>query len=406
MIKNIRNNHNHTIRASYIGYVTQAIINTFAPLLFLTFQKTYDIDIEQITLLVTINFGTQLAVDFIAAHFADKIGYKPLIVAAHLLAAAGLAGLGILPELLPDPYIGLLVAVIIYASGGGILEVLVSPIVEACPTEPSKKSAHMSVLHSFYCWGLVFIVIFSTVFFNIFGTENWKILAFVWAAVPLCNALYFTQTPILQLTGDGGGTTMTIKNLFSSGLFWLLLVLMICSGASEQAMIQWASVFAEAGLGVSKSVGDLAGPCLFAVLMGISRVFYSKFSEKINLRKFMAGSSILCVASYLLASLSPNPALSLAGCALCGLSVGIMWPGTFSVAAETCPKGGMALFALLALGGDLGCSAGPTVVGFVSGAVENGIKTGVLTGIIFPALMIAGLVFLAKRNLWEKSDDA
>jgi len=398
-------NYNRTIRACYIGYITQAIIVNFAPLLFLTFRRDpYNIPLEQVTLLVTVNFAVQLLVDFIAAKFADAIGYKPLAVAAHILAAAGLAGLAVFPAVFPSPFSGIMTSVVIYAVGGGLLEVLVSPIVEACPTDPSKKSSHMSLLHSFYCWGLVFVILASTLFFTVFGLENWPVLSCIWALIPLFNAFYFSRAPIAVLTERGEG--MSMKQLASTKLFWLLLLLMVCSGASEQAMIQWASVFAEAGLGVSKSVGDLAGPCLFAVLMGISRVFYSKFSEKINLRKFMAGSSILCVASYLLASLSPNPALSLAGCALCGLSVGIMWPGTFSVAAETCPKGGMALFALLALGGDLGCSAGPTVVGFVSGAVENGIKTGVLTGIIFPALMIAGLVFLAKRNLWEKSDDA
>ena len=395
MLLKIKNNYSHTIRACYIGYVTQAIIVNFTPLLFVTFQNSYNIPITQITLLITGNFAIQLTVDFLAAKFADAIGYKPLAIVAHILAATGLAGLCILPGVLP-PYIGILISTVLYAIGGGLLEVLISPIVEACPTDPSKKSAHMSLLHSFYCWGLVFVIIVSTLFFVIFGIHNWRILALIWAVIPLFNAFYFSQVPIATFT-DNGQTTMSIKSLASTKLFWLLILLMMCSGESEQAMIQWASMFAESGLKVSKTVGDLMGPCLFAVLMGISRVGYSKLSDKINLRIFMIGSGFLCIISYLLASLSPNPVIGLIGCSLCGLSVGIMWPGTFSIAAEKCPKGGTALFALLALGGDLGCSSGPTLIGMTSGIVGGGIKTGILTGIVFPILLILGLVLLSPR---------
>ena len=392
----IKNNYKHTITASCIGYFTQAIIITFAPLLFLTFQDSYNIRMEQITFLITINFAIQLLVDLLSAKFADKIGYRPLIIAAHILSAAGLIGLAVLPEVLPDPYTGLLASVMIYAVGGGILEVLISPIVEACPTEKEKKASMMSFLHSFYCWGLVFIVIFTTLFFTVFGIHNWRILAFIWALVPIFNIFYFSQVSIYKLNESGEG--MSIKKLASSKIFWLLLVLMVCSGASEQAMIQWASVFAEAGLKVSKTLGDLFGPCLFAVLMGITRVFYSKFSGKINLRKFMIISGSLCALSYIIASFAPHPALALAGCALCGLSSGIMWPGTFSLAAEECPGSGTALFALLALGGDLGCSSGPTVVGMVAGASDGGIKSGILAGIIFPLLLVVGLLMLNKKK--------
>ena len=396
----VKNNYKHTIRASYIGFVTQAIINNFAPLLFLTFQREpYNIPLGQITLLITVNFAVQLLVDFLSAKFADMIGYKPLAVAGHILCAAGLIGLAVLPGILPSTFAGLLVSVVIYATGGGLLEVLISPIVEACPTDPSKKSSNMSLLHSFYCWGLVFVVIVSTAFFMVFGIENWKILACIWAIIPLLNAFYFSRVPIATLTDKS--ENIPVKKLFSAKLFWILLLLMICSGASEQAMIQWASFFAEEVV-KSKPVGDLAGPCLFAVLMGISRVFYSKFSEKIKLKTFMAGSGVLCIISYMLASLSPDPVISLVGCSLCGLAAGIMWPGTFSIAAETCPKGGTALFALLALGGDLGCSAGPTVVGVISETAENGIKTGILTGIIFPALLIFGLILLAGQRKSRK----
>lgn len=389
----IKNNFNHTIRASYLAYIIHATINNFAPLLFLTFQNSYQIDIEKITLLVTINFGIQLLVDFLAAHFADKIGYKPLIVVSQLFAALGLIGLGALPEIMPNAYSGLLIAVILYAIGGGIMEVLISPIVEACPTE--KKSASMSLLHSFYCWGHVSVVIISTLFFSIFGIENWQILAYAWAVLPLLNAVYFSRVPINTLTQNG--ESMSIKSLISSKLFWLFIILMLCSGASEQAMVQWVSFFAEAGLNVSKTVGDLVGPGLFAVLMGISRVFYSKFSDKVDLQKFMIGSGCLCIVTYLVASFSPFPLLGLIACALCGLSVGIMWPGMLSIAAEKCPAGGTALFAFLALGGDLGCSGGPTFVGMIAGAAGS-IKTGILAGIIFPVLLIIGIALLVRHG--------
>ena len=384
--------YKHTLFASYIGYITQAVVNNFVPLLFLTLQHTYEISLSKITLLVTINFGIQLIVDSLAARFIDKIGYKVSIVAAHFFAAAGLAGLGIFPELFSDSYIGLVFAIFLYAIGGGLIEVLISPIVEACPTD--KKSATMSLLHSFYCWGHVFVVIGSTLFFTLFGIENWKVLALIWATIPFLNALYFTRVPITMLNEEG--ESMSMRQLFSTKLFWILALLMVCAGASEQAMSQWSSAFAESSLKISKTVGDLVGPCMFATLMGISRVFYSKFSERLNLQKFMIGSGILCIISYLLAALAPYEIVALIGCGLCGLSVGILWPGTFSLAAEKCPRGGTAMFALFALAGDFGCSAGPTVVGMVSDALDGSLKSGLLVAIIFPILLIIGLV-LCKR---------
>lgn len=391
-MQKIRQNYNHTLYASYLGYITQAIVNTFVPLLFLTFRSTYQISLDQITSLVTVNFGIQLIVDLLSAKWVDKIGYRISIVAAHICAAAGLASLGILPELFPDPYWGILLAVALYAVGGGLIEVLVSPIVEACPTK--KKSAAMSLLHSFYCWGCVLVILTSTLFFSIFGIANWRVLSLIWAVLPLINAFYYAQVPIAAL--HAAGEAMPVRELFSSGVFWVFALLMVCAGASEQAMSQWASAFAESGLQISKSVGDLAGPCMFSILMGLTRVFYAKFSEKINLTAFMMGSGVLCMVSYLLASLSPHPLLSLVGCGLCGLSVGILWPGAFSLASAACPKGGTAMFALLALSGDLGCSTGPSLVGFVSDAAQGNLKAGLLAAIGFPILLLLGLLACKK----------
>ena len=385
----IKNSYKHTILAAYVGYITQAIINNFVPLLLLTFQTAWDIPLYQLTLLISVNFGVQLTVDLICAKVIDKIGYRPCIITAHILAATGLAGLGILPFVLPDPYVGILLSIIIYAVGGGITEVLISPIVEACPTQ--HKESAMELLHSFYCWGHVFVILVSTAFFVLVGVEHWRILAFGWALIPLLNALYFCFVPIRQLS-ESTDIQIPLKNLFKKPVFWLFIVLMLSAGASEQAMSQWASAFAEAGLGVSKTIGDLAGPCLFAVLMGLSRVISSRLSLKYDQTKLMIGCCGLCVVSYLLSALSPHPALGLVGCGLCGLSVGIMWPGTFSLASAVCRGGGTAMFALLALAGDFGCMSGPAVVGFVTDALGGDMTTGLLFAITFPVVLGGGLL--------------
>ena len=389
----IKKNYNHTLYASYIGYITQAIAVNFAPLLFLTFKNVYHIPLDKITLLITVNFIIQLLVDLASAKFADKIGYRPLAVAAHIFASVGIAGLGVFPRFFPDPYTGLFIAVIFYAVGGGLIEVLISPIVQACPS--SKKSAAMSLLHSFYSWGQVFVILGSTVFFVAFGLAHWQILACLWAVIPFLNAVYFSQVPIATLTEAYG--SIGLGKLLCVKLFWLFALLMVCAGASELSMSQWASAFAESGLRVNKTVGDLAGPCLFAVFMGISRVLYSQFSAKINLNLFMAGSGVLGVVCFLLAALSPYPVLALAGCSICGFAVGILWPGTLSLAAADCPAGGTAMFALLALAGDLGCSAGPTAVGMVSDAAGGNLKSGLCVAIIFPVMLILALVLYRRQ---------
>lgn len=383
-----------TIYACFIGYIVQAIVNNFVPLLFLTFEKTYRIPLSRITMLITINFGIQLLVDLLSAGFVDKIGYRISVVLAHIFAAVGLAGLVFLSDLLPDPFAGLLLAVCIYALGGGLIEVLISPIVESCPTDNKEKA--MSLLHSFYCWGHVGVVLLSTIFFSVFGIVNWKILACIWALVPVLNACLFVRTPIAPLIEEGE-TGMSMGELFCSKVFWLMMLMMLCAGASEQAVSQWASTFAEKGLGVTKTIGDLAGPMLFAILMGSLRAFYGKAGHRMDLDRFMLCSSVLCILSYLLIVFSPLPVFSLVGCGICGLSVGIMWPGTFSKASSALRRGGTAMFALLALAGDLGCSGGSTLVGAVASAASDNLKIGILVAIIFPVVM-ALVVCLCKKK--------
>ncbi len=391
---NKKTNYKKTLIACYFGFVTQAISANFAPLLFLTFKGTYGITLEKIALIPLVFYLTQLLVDLAATKFADKIGYRTCVVFSQILSAAGLVFMAVLPEVLPSPFIGILVAVVLYAIGSGLIEVLVSPIVEACPFE--NKEGTMSLLHSFYCWGAVGVILGSTLFFTVFGVESWKILTLIWALVPLYNTFNFIGCPIERLTPDG--KSMGIRNLLRTPVFWLMIVLMVCSGASEATMAQWASAFTESAIGVSKTVGDLAGPCAFAVFMGISRMLYGKFSEKLNLTKVMLGCGILCAVCYLLASLSAWPILGLAGCALCGLAVGIMWPGSISLSSKKCPRGGTAMFAFLALAGDLGAMVSPSMVGTLAEMAGGNLKAGLLVATAFPVILVIALLILNKKK--------
>ena len=391
-------NYQRTIYACFVGYIVQAIVNNFVPLLFLTFEGTYGIEMGRITMLITMNFGVQLVVDLLSAGFVDKIGYRISIVLAHLFSAVGLAGLVFLPGILPDAYTGLCISVVIYALGGGLIEVLISPIMESCPTDNKEKA--MSLLHSFYCWGHVGVVLVSTIFFHLAGIENWRILTLLWVVIPVANGIVFLKSPIAPLIEEGE-SGLSMKELFRNKMFWLFLLMMLCAGASEQAVSQWASTFAEQGLGVTKTIGDLAGPMAFAILMGSARAFYGKFGDRLNLDRFMLASGVLCVFSYLCIALAPSPVVSLAGCGICGLSVGIMWPGSFSKASAAIRNGGTAMFALLALAGDLGCSGGPTLVGYVSSTAADNLRIGILAAIVFPVLLIAAICF-TKNIVWKE----
>ena len=384
-----------TMCACYIGYIAQAIVNNFAPLLFVMFEADYRIPLSKITLLITVNFCVQLTVDLLAAAFLDRIGYRAAIVLAHAASAAGLALLTVLPELLPDAFTGLLISVVVYAIGGGMLDVILSPIMEACPTD--NKQTHMSLLHSFYCWGYMGVVLLSTAFFACFGLKNWKFLALLWAAVPLANLVVFAGAPLYApQTAENSGFAPV--QLLRKKQFWVLLFMMLCAGASEQAVSQWASAFAEQGLGVTKTVGDLAGPMAFAALMGVSRLIFGKRGQKMDLERYMRASCLLCLAAYACIVFVPVPVVGLLGCAVCGFSVAIFWPGTFSKATAAIPGGGTAMFALLALAGDLGCAGGPTLAGLVSDAAGGNLRTGILAAAVFPAGMLLCMLGAKKQK--------
>ncbi len=383
-----------TKKACYLGFITQAIAANFAPLLFLKFHKDYGISLGNIALISTVFFFTQLLVDLFCAKFVDRIGYRFSIVVSEVLSALGLVGLAFLPDLLPDAFAGILISVTIYAMGCGLIEVLVSPIIEACPFE--NKEATMSLLHSFYCWGTVGTIVISTLFFKIFGMDSWKWLAVIWALIPAYNIFNFATCPIVPIVEEGQG--MGIKKLFKIPLFWASICLMVCAGASELAMAQWASAYAEAALGLSKTIGDLLGPCMFAVTMGINRIIFGKYGEKMNLVKYMTASGLLCVICYLMASLSSNPLIGLIGCVLCGFSVAIMWPGTISISSKKFPKGGTAMFALLAMAGDLGGGVGPAIVGRITQYADDDIRVGMGAGLIFPVVLVIMVYIFAGRD--------
>lgn len=390
----MKSKYQKTLIACYLGFITQAITANFAPLLFLTFHRTYQISLGRIAFISTAFFFTQLLVDLFCAKYVDRIGYRRSVIASEVFSASGLIGLAFLPSLLPDPYVGILISVIIYAMGSGLIEVLVSPIVEACPFD--NKESVMSLLHSFYCWGSVGVILLSTIFFAIFGIENWRILSCIWALIPLFNTFNFISCPIESLTEEGEG--FSIRQLFNIPIFWIALVLMVCAGASEISMAQWVSAYVESALGISKSIGDIIGPCLFAVMMGMSRSFYGKYGENIDLMKFMIGSGALCLVCYLLSALAPLPFLNLVGCAVCGFSVGIMWPGTISIASKKIPLGGTAMFALLAMAGDLGGSVGPGIVGFVTQNANDNLKVGMLAGCVFPTVLVLSVLLLKRKR--------
>lgn len=395
----IRNNYNATLYASFGGYITQAIVINFVTLLYLTFQRNYGISLEMISFLIFGSFIIQLIADFVSAWIVDLLGYRACAVTSHILCFVGLICLSILPNVI-KPIYGIVIATVLYSFGGGMIEVLVSSIVEACPIK--NKSRAMSVLHSFFCWGTVFVVLLSTLFFSLFGVEKWQTLAMIWTIFPGLNAILFSLVPIKSLTEEKGG--MEIGSLLKSSTFWLMFLLMCCAGAGEQAISQWVSAFAESGLKVSKTVGDLAGTCSFALMMGLSRIIYAKYSYKLSLSKFMIFSAIMCVLSYLLSALSHNPVLGLVGCAMCGFFIGISWPGTYSMAAGILKEGGTSMFALLALGGDIGCSVGPTLAGIVADKANGDLSAGILAATIFPLIMSVCLIlnYISRKRRFAK----
>lgn len=379
--------YNKTVLACCISYVTQAIVANFAPLLFVQFSKQYEISLSQISLLIFVCFGVQLIVDAIAAYFNDRIDHRRVAILSQISAIIGIAGFTFFPRLLPSPFLGLIISELFAGIGGGLMEVIISPIIEACPA--TNKTGRMSLLHSFYSWGQALTVLLTTVVLHLIGVENWWVMALAWTAVPLTSIILFTFVPIPQ--ASAGTVTSERKNgvsgLFRMPLFYLFVVVMLCSGAAELSMAQWASSFAETGLGVSKAMGDILGPCLFALAMGSARLIFARVSARRGAVPFLIFSAALCIASYLITALSPIPLIALFGCALCGFSVGAMWPGALSLAASRVSDS-VACFALMAMAGDLGAMIGPAITGTVADALGGNIGHAYLLSLIFPVILL------------------
>ena len=385
--------YNKTKTACYLGFVTQAIVANFVPLLFIAFHREFGVPIANLALIPAVFYIVQLVTDLLCAKFRN-IDYRKSIIISEIISALGLIGLIFMPQLFANPMTGILICICVYAVGSGLIEVLCSPIIEACPF-PNKESM-MSLLHSFYCWGAVGVILGSTVFFTLFGLNNWRILACIWALVPLYNIINFAKCPIDPIVKDT--ESMSMGQLLGNRMFWLFLILMVAAGASESTMAQWASAFAEASLGVDKAIGDLIGPCGFAFCMGLGRLWYGKKGQDLDLTSYMTGAGILSVITYLTASLSPIPFVSLIACMLSGLAVGIMWPGSISITSARIPKGGTALFALLALGGDAGGTFGPSLVGLCTGTSNGNLQNGILAATVFPVILTLSVLAIRSKN--------
>ncbi len=397
--------------ACYIGYITQAIVINLMPVFFIIFQNEYNISFTRLGSLILLNFVVQIGLDVLAAKYIDKIGFRRAAIPAHIFSVLGLVGMGFLSQLMSDPYIGLIISVILFSLGGGLIEVVISPVIDLIPS--SNSTGAMSLLHSFYCWGQLVVVLLSTLALNIFGYNSWKWISLFWAIIPAINIYLFMNVPLPETIKE---KKEPIKSLFREKIFLLVILLMLGAGAAEQTMAQWASLFAQKGLQVSKIVGDLLGPCAFALLMALGRVWYGFNGGKQNLRSSLLGCSVLCVICYLVCVFENNPIVSLVACAVTGVSVSIMWPGVLSYAANCFPKSGAAMFGVMAIFGDIGCSLGPWVAGRVSDVVKGmpevieyvtttgmnldgvAMKAGILTSVIYPIIMIIGLILLKKNK--------
>ena len=388
--------------ACYLGYVTQAISINLLPLLYLTFQNEFSVSLSQLGFLATLLFAVQMAVDLLATRFGKYVSYRWGSVAACALSALGLVLMCVLPKWMPHFYVGVMLATVILSIGGGLTEVLISPLVDAIPEE--GKVGEMSLLHSFYCWGVVAVILFSTAFFALVGVSYWRWLVLLWSLVPAVTAVMFACIPIPPKTEEVH-SHRSAPSVVRYGLFWVLMALMVFSGASEMAPAQWASFFAENNLGIPKAVGDLLGPCAFAVFQGLSRVVFSRMARRRDPRRILAWHAVGCLVAYAVIVLAPHPLLSLFGFCMCGWFVGPMWPGILSLCATRFPAGGTAMFAALALCGDVGCAAAPMMIGAVTDRLvtadwlsSSAMRGGFAVCMVFPALLVVGLWLLRKRR--------
>lgn len=382
--------------AGYVGFVVQAIVNNFLPILFIVFQDIYGLGYEKLGRLIVFNFAVQMFIDFITPKIIHKIGYRRAAFLCQFTACLGLCLMSLLPRIMPSPYTAMFIAIAVYATGSGLMEVILSPMIEMLPT--GNKSGNMAVLHSFYCWGQTVVVPLTTLMVFAFGYENWSYIPLVWAIVPFINMLAFLRVPIVEPGREVKQSTLI--ELLKTPSFIIYMLMMFCGGASEIAMSQWASLFVEQALGVSKAIGDIVGPCLFALFMALGRVIYAKFSKKVSFTRLLIWLNILCFVCYVMVGISKIAALSLVFCALCGFSVSISWPGIYSAGARTFKTGGAVMFSAFAMCGDTGCALGPGLVGLV--AEYTNLNMGFIAAAVFPFIMVICSIIILKNRVAKK----
>lgn len=409
---NIARSYGLTKVACYIGYVVQAVVNNLLSLLFVIFNaQPYNISLEKLGSIIFINFAAQLFIDYISVFFTSRFGYKKCVVFAQATSVVGFVLLGFLPRVI-EPYFGILFSILFLAVGSGLIEVLISPIIEALPSD--NKASNMSFLHSFYCWGQVLTVIGTTALVFALGNDKWFYIPFVWSIIPFINTLLFTRCDILELENNSAHSSAL--SLLKNKSVYKYMVFMFCAGASEITMVQWSSFFVEKGFGTEKWLGDLIGPCLFAVLMGIGRIGYGILGKKVSLERLLCYFSALCFVCYLVVALSNNGIICALGCAVCGLSVSVMWPGVISLSAEKFHSSGTAIFSLMAMLGDIGCAVGPWILGLIAeyafdynlgrhlisalniNSTQSNMQLGFLICSIFPLIMFLFFVISAVKR--------
>ena len=399
-----------TIAACYIGSFVQAIIVNTTPILFIPLREQFGLTFQQMGLLVLINFISQVGCDILFSNAIDKYGFRRFVVAAHGLAVVGLVLFAASPLLFDRPFAGFVTATIIFSGSGGLLELLLSPIVNAIPTD--EKAGAMSVLHSFYSWGQAAVILLTTVLLFVFGRAWWQWIILIWTLVPLFNFFFLMRVPFAPNVPEEqrqGMDKILLKPFFIAALATIL-----CGAAAELCISQWASAYLEEAMRLPKVVGDVGGVCLFAVMMGVGRLFYGMYGKKINVSLMMLIGTVGAAACYITVALSGTAVLSLLACGLCGLCVSLLWPGTLVVASEHYPLAGAWMFAILAAG-DIGASAGPWLMGvvaeqahrlpFLSGLLTQGmspdqlgLRAAMLVSALFPIIAFFCLRWMRKRT--------
>ncbi len=387
--------YKHTIRACYAGTFTMSLVSNLTPLLFVILMDSFGLTFEQVGRLTLVNFMTQIAADLVFSKPVDKWGVRPFVAGGHFLCTIGLVLFALAPMYAPhNTYIWFMVSTVLFSCGGGLLELLLSPIVQAIPGD--EKARAMSMLHSFYAWGFILVVVLTTTALGVFGSANWPLIMITWAILPLATGIAFLKVPLAPQVSEEQRTRTGV--LLSSAFFVVVVLGIAAGGAAEVSMSQWISAFTERALGLSKQMGDLVGVCMFALFLGIGRASYGKWGGKTDVTTLMLWGAVGSVLCFLGAALIPNPILAMACCAANGLCVSLLWPGSIVTAAARFPLAGASMFAILAAGGDVGAAFGPWAVGAVADVVPSGLRGGLLVGTIYPAIMVVCMLVVRAMN--------